>query len=122
MAVIFTVSSLPAVPTLPGGLSNHTGHFIGYAILGALVLRALARATWAGVTARAAAGAWLVSAAYGVTDEVHQQFVAGRTVAVDDWIADALGAAAAAFAIYAAARFVAGRTGRPGRSARTRAV
>ena len=35
--------SQTAVPDLPAGLSNHTGHFIGYGALGASALRAFAR-------------------------------------------------------------------------------
>ena len=94
MAAIFTASSLSELPSLPGGLTNHTGHFIGYALLGALLLRALAQASWTGVTRRAVVLAWVGSVAYGVTDELHQAFVPMRTPALDDLAADALGAAA----------------------------
>jgi hypothetical protein len=95
MAAIFFLSSMATLPSLPGGLTSYTGHVIGYAILGACVLRALARATWQGVTTRTAWWAWVWSAAYGATDEIHQRFVPGRTATVDDWIADAVGAAIA---------------------------
>jgi VanZ family protein len=93
MAAIFVASSLSTLPSLPGGLTNHTGHFAGYAVLGALLVRALAQATWAGVTRPIATTAWLCSVAYGVTDELHQTFVPARTPALDDLVADALGAA-----------------------------
>ena len=99
MAAIFFLSGMATLPSLPGGLTSYTGHLIGYAILGALALRALARATWSGVTARAASLAWLWSAAYGATDEFHQRFVPGRNATVEDWIADAVGAAVAIGAI-----------------------
>jgi VanZ family protein len=46
-------------------------------------------------------GAWLLSTAYGATDEAHQYFVPGRHADVADLAADALGALAAAVAIRA---------------------
>jgi VanZ family protein len=99
MVAIFVASSIPNLTDLPGGISDHTGHFVGYALLGGLVLRALAAGRLAGVTIRTAAAAWALSALYGVSDECHQLFVAGRTAAVDDWAADATGAAAAIVAV-----------------------
>lgn len=95
MAVIFFASSLPNVKRLPADVSDHTAHFAGYAVLGLLVLRGCAGARWAGVTARTTLLAWLICSVYGATDEIHQMFTPGRTPAVDDWVADALGAAAA---------------------------
>jgi VanZ family protein len=114
MAVIFYASSLPDLQEIPLGVSDHTGHFTGYAILGALVVRALARARWSGVTPGASIGAIALSSIYGVSDELHQHFVHGRTPAVDDWVADTLGAAAAVAIVFAAAVVV--------RRARTRSV
>jgi VanZ family protein len=104
MIVIFAFSSIPNLTATPLDVTDHTGHFIGYALLGALVVRAVARGRWQGVTPRAALAAWVLSAAYGITDEWHQEFVPGRSPAVDDWIADALGAAAAVLLVLAAAR------------------
>ena len=93
MAALFLVSSLPGAPHLPGDPDNFAGHFGAYAVLGALVLRAFARATWRGVTVPAGVRAWVVAVAYGATDEVHQLFVPNRYATVEDWIADAIGAA-----------------------------
>jgi VanZ family protein len=45
-----------------------------------------------------------LSVGYGATDEWHQRFVQGRFATVDDWIADALGAAVAAAALLVLAR------------------
>ena len=104
MAVIFVLSNRPHIGPLPYGITDKSGHFAGYAILAALVLRAIASARWSGVTARAAWSAWLVCAAYGVTDEYHQSFVAGRTSSAADWVADAAGAASAIAAAVVAAR------------------
>jgi len=104
MTAIFAASSMTAVPSLPGGLSNHTGHFIGYALLAALVIRAFAGAAWHGVTASAALKAVLFASAYGVTDEFHQRFVPNRTSAVDDWVADTIGAVAGVLIVLVVAR------------------
>lgn len=111
MAAIFVVSGLSNVSALPGPDSDKVGHFFAYAVLGALVLRALAGNTWRGVTRRTAVAAWSIAVAYGVTDEIHQYFVPGRAASVADWTADALGAAVAvALALAAAgARRVRGR-------------
>jgi VanZ family protein len=106
MAVIFVLSNRPHVGPLPYGITDKLGHFAGYAILGALVMRAIAAARWAGVTARAAWSAWFVCAVYGVTDEYHQSFVAGRASSAADWLADAAGAASAIAAAVAAARLL----------------
>jgi len=92
MSIIFAASSVPNLTALPGGISDHTGHFVGYALLGALMLRAIASARWARVTLGAAVVAVLLTAAYGATDEWRQGFVPGRSPALDDWIADLAGA------------------------------
>ncbi len=41
MAAIFQPSSLSDRAVLPGGLTDYTGHFIGYGLLGALAIRGL---------------------------------------------------------------------------------
>jgi len=107
MAVIFGASSIPNLGELPGGISDKTGHFTGYAILGTVVVRALAGARWSGVTSRAAVAAMLVSSAYGASDEFHQAFVPGRTPDVNDWLADTSGAVAAVVVIRLAASVIA---------------
>lgn len=93
MAAIFCLSNQSGVPDLPGGLSNHTGHAIGYALLATLILRALARAEWANVRGAVLWRAVIFSSAYGITDEFHQSFVPNRTPDVMDWLADTAGAA-----------------------------
>jgi VanZ family protein len=92
MAAIFFASSQTQLPDLPAGLSNYTGHFIAYGALGVSALRAFAGAAWAGVVARQACKATIFASLYGVTDEVHQVFVANRSPGADDWVADTLGA------------------------------
>lgn len=98
MAAIFAASSISDLGELPGGVSPDFGHFVGYALLGGLLARALADARIAGLTTRVAALAWIGSAAYGATDEFHQSFVPGRTPDVNDWCVDLAGAAVAVVA------------------------
>ena len=77
MAAIFYASSLPDLSALPGGISDKVGHFAGYALLGALLLRALSGAHVRGATPAVALWALACSVLYGVSDEGHQFFVHG---------------------------------------------
>jgi VanZ family protein len=104
MAVIFVASSQTHVPQLPAGLSNHTGHFLAYGALGAVALRAFANVTWSGVTIGPAQKAISLASLYGVTDELHQMFVANRLPGMDDWAADTLGALTGVGLVLFAAR------------------
>ncbi|MBA2333243.1 MAG: VanZ family protein [Actinobacteria bacterium] len=85
-AVIFALSSVPDLGTGVGNwdlLLRKLAHVVEYAILGALLVRALGRelpALTAGI-------------AYAVSDEVHQHFVAGRRGAPLDVVIDATGVA-----------------------------
>ena len=74
--------------------------------MASLAIRAFAGATWAGIGAGAAARAMLLSAAYGVSDEFHQRFVANRTPDIHDWFADVGGALLGVAIVLAAARAV----------------
>lgn len=96
MGLIFAASSIPNLHELPGGTPDWLGHGVGYALLGALALRALANARLDGVTARTAAVAIVIAALYGVTDEFHQAFVPGRSPDLTDLAADTAGAVLAA--------------------------
>ena len=85
-AVIFALSS---IPHLSSGLGTwdyvlrKCAHVTEYAILGALLLRALGREV----------PAFLAALAYAVTDEVHQHFVRGRHPSPIDVAIDAVGVA-----------------------------
>jgi len=92
MLLIFALSSLSDPQSPPGDLSDRWAHLLEYAVLGGLVLRAVARAEWGTVTASAAATAWIVSTLYGVTDEFHQWFVPGRVADPVDVVVDGAGA------------------------------
>jgi VanZ family protein len=85
-AVIFALSS---VPSLSSGLGTwdevlrKAAHITEYAVLGALLLRALGRVL----------PALVVGVAYAATDEVHQHFVSGRHSSPFDVAFDACGVA-----------------------------
>ncbi len=91
--LIFGLSSVPDVPSLPGGLSDKTGHVLLYAGLGFLVARALGGgrrhlSLWLGVVTV------LAVTAYGLSDETHQLFVPNRHFDLKDLAADLVGASA----------------------------
>jgi VanZ family protein len=94
MAVIFTVSSMPDPGGPPGGISDKSAHFLAYAALGATLIRALASGRASSLTPRRLLVAAFLATLYGLSDELHQHFVPGRTPDWLDVVADAGGAAA----------------------------
>jgi len=88
-AVIFTLSS---IPSLDSGLGTwdtvlrKLAHLAEYAVLGALLYRALRREP----------AAIALGSLYAVTDEVHQAFVSGRQGSPLDWLIDTVGMVAGA--------------------------
>ena len=77
------------------------------------MLRAFAAARWEAVTGRTALLATAVATLYGVTDELHQWFVPGRTAEWSDLVADATGAAVVCGALWAWGSRVRARAPRP---------
>lgn len=100
MALIFWESSLPSAP-LPGGVSDKVAHAGGYALLGALVGRAVAGGFPAPLDARRVLMSIAIAGLYGASDEWHQSFVPGRTADVADLAADLAGASAAVLLVWA---------------------
>ena len=92
MVLIFAASSIQNLGKLPGGMSDKSGHSIGYALLAVLLLRALARGRLRDVTWRWVAVAIVWATLYGVSDEFHQLFVPGRSADRYDVLADCAGA------------------------------
>jgi VanZ family protein len=89
-AVIFTLSSIPSLGTGLGvwdTVLRKAGHMTEFAILGALLFRALGREL----------PAFAAGVAYAVTDEVHQHFVEGRHGSPTDVALDAVGVAVGIF-------------------------
>ena len=101
MAGIFVASSIQNPPAPPSIVTDKELHGAMYLVLGATLVRALARAKWRRVTLVVVAAAVAIATAYGATDEFHQRFVPGRTPDVADLIADAIGAAIAAVGAWA---------------------
>jgi hypothetical protein len=100
MAVVFALSSIPNPPPLPDGVSDKAAHFVEYAGLGVLLVRAFAWRGWTRPSLAVACGAVLMAVVYGMTDEGHQIFVPGRQADWHDVAADALGAGLAAGTLY----------------------
>lgn len=99
---IFVASSFPgtAYPDAPFYAADKVVHVFFYFVLGFLCTRAWIYS--AAVTpARAAVVGMIMATLFGVSDEVHQLFVAGRTGTLSDGVADAVGAIAGALAFAA---------------------
>jgi VanZ family protein len=85
-AVIFAFSSVPSLSTGLGvwdEVLRKGAHVVEYAILGALLYRAIGREPLALAT----------GIAYAATDEIHQHFVRGRHATPVDVAIDAVGLA-----------------------------
>jgi len=117
MALIFAASSTTAPAPAPEFLSDKVLHMAGYAALGFLVLRALADGRLARVTWRLALMAFVLTVLYGVSDELHQAFVPGRTPELMDVVADGAGAVIGICALGALSEFLRGK-GRRARAAK----
>jgi len=84
------------------------GHFTEYAILAALLWRALRVALISPGNVVVAVLAFLCAAAFATSDEFHQSFVATRTASAHDVAIDCIGALFAVFVCWALrTRFVA---------------
>jgi VanZ family protein len=100
MATLFYLSSIPDPPA-PSNVPDVSLHGVAYFGLMLVVVRAVARGKWAGVTAATLVIAWLITVLYGVSDEWHQSFVPSRTADIRDLQADAIGALAAGMCVKA---------------------
>jgi VanZ family protein len=107
-ALIFALSSIPNLGTGLEGWDlalRKVAHLAEYAVLGALLTRALATASPSQrVTTVAGAQAWILGAVYAATDELHQHFVPGRQASGIDLLIDAVGVAAGVIAVRLASR------------------
>jgi len=73
-------------------LVRKSGHFLGFAVLGALSWAALAHFPQ---PRRLGFWAWALATLYAASDEWHQSLVPGRTGSLRDVVLDSVGAAAA---------------------------
>ncbi|HOC93712.1 MAG TPA: VanZ family protein [bacterium] len=72
-------------------------HFMIYFGLGLVAWNTFKHEKAAWLSRRAAMAAFIFTALYGVTDEIHQLFVPGRNMQARDFIMNTLAAAAAAY-------------------------
>ena len=103
-AVIFAFSSVPDLGTGLGTwdfVLRKLAHALEFALLGALLLRALGR-SWPALA---------LGIAYATSDEVHQHFVAGRHASARDVLIDSAGVVLGLLAFRRAGQ-VSIRTGR----------
>jgi VanZ family protein len=102
--LIFYLSSQPGLVSPPVAGFDKMEHLAAYAVLGALVARAL---MGYGISRRKAMVlAVLIGGLYGVSDELHQSFVPTRSPDWRDVVADLLGSSfgAGVFSIFALGR------------------
>jgi VanZ family protein len=92
MGAIFYVSSM-SDPAIPTGTDKPL-HWLAYMGLAVLVVRGLAGGAGRRIGVRTGAVALLITIGYGITDEVHQLFVPGRSADAYDLVADSAGALA----------------------------
>ena len=97
MGLIFYLSSQSyPLPEVTAHVWDKLLHAVEYAVLAALLGRALLGEGLGWVTSFAAAA--LLAAAYGATDEYHQLFVPLRNGDLQDWMVDLAGACLGALA------------------------
>ena len=104
-ALIFGLSSVPDLGTGLGGwdlVLRKIAHAAEFAILGALLVRALGRPGWAAA----------LGVAYAISDEIHQSFVEGRQGSPLDVGIDSIGILVGV--LLASRRWTGGPSGRPG--------
>ena len=99
MALIFALSSVPLqLPQIPMlRFQDKLLHALEYSLLGWLCARA-SRTTWPGAgSLRISVFAVFVAALFGLSDELHQSFVPGRSADIFDVLADFVGSALGAW-------------------------
>ncbi|NRA26522.1 MAG: VanZ family protein [Opitutales bacterium] len=89
--------AITALSSFPGvGVTSfefpHQDKLIHYLVFGLIATAWLRWLRTRMSVKKAAIAAWSITACFGLTDEIHQAFVPGRTMDVLDWLADALGA------------------------------
>ena len=102
MGLIFVISSFEVdVPGLRHFPMRDKGvHFVEYAVLGWLCAAASSR-TWPSASAwRTTAFAVFISVLWGLSDEIHQALVPGRSPELGDVVADLFGSAVGAASRY----------------------
>jgi VanZ family protein len=97
-AFLFFLSGQRELP-VPDRVWDKALHAIGYGAFAILVIRAF-HGGFGPLTRRGVALAFLFTIGYGITDEIHQSFVPGRSPSAHDVLADAVGFALAAGLLF----------------------
>jgi len=87
--LIFALSSIKSAsfPTVGFKLADKFIHLGEYGLFAFILTRFLVQLGWKNPYIWAV----LIASFYGITDEIHQFYVPGRTMEVYDWMADTLG-------------------------------
>lgn len=106
-ALVYAVSALtaPPAPEYPFEWGDKISHAGAYAVMYVLAVRASRVLGEDRSIGFRYVSAFLFCVIYGASDELHQYFVPGRSCDIFDWLADAVGAGAAALALPLAARW-----------------
>ncbi len=102
MGVIFYLSSIPqdTMPSIEFPFFDKLAHITVYMVLGLLLMRAIHNNGRRIELSKALFLAISIGALYGLSDEIHQLFVSGRSCDIFDFFFDALGATIGAVLIY----------------------
>src|SRR5689334_2958797 len=92
MGAIYWGAGLPVVPAPVQSISDTVLHSSAYAVLALLLLRAIAKGRWSGVTASALAIAFMIALMHGLSVEWEQMYVPTRSAEWRDVGNDVIGA------------------------------
>lgn len=100
MGLVFYLSSLgPSLTPSFILINDKVSHFLEFALLGFLLIRALNKSYSKNNFITLKLIAATIAIFYGATDEFHQRFVSGRNADFFDWLVDSLGAFCGSFII-----------------------
>lgn len=92
IGIIFWLSSLHRIPNIHIPMADKIAHASFYGVLCGLFYRALfLQEKFPSIRQCALCAAWLFTILYGITDEIHQLYVWGRSSDILDVTADATG-------------------------------
>ncbi len=91
--LIFLFSSRPVPSGIPEMfLFDKLLHIIEYAVLGLLLIRSFENSRFPQSLGARSVLSVLIAATYGLSDEIHQQFIPSREASIYDLLADTIGA------------------------------
>ena len=98
---IFYLSGLSVLPLgVDFPFADKLEHLSEYIILGILLMRALTNREFKFKAKDAFAWAVVIAFLYGISDEIHQAFVPGRTADLFDALSDLIGASIGSYIYY----------------------